>query len=71
MVTAQKGLPAWQGVDVYWTVVDNGEGNASLPDQISLVHTVFTSGGAIAQSHCDSGFAVGLNDVFGNIQVRP
>jgi hypothetical protein len=57
------------GAHVVWTVVDNGEGANSTPDQTS---DFFLVPPAVAQTHCAVGFALPLLPVLsGNLQVHP
>jgi hypothetical protein len=53
---------------VTWRVVDNGQGAAAPPDQISFA---FPSSIAIAEQWCETTPNWGLVPVQGNIQVRP
>jgi hypothetical protein len=56
------------GTFVVWTVVDNGEGNKSPPDQTS---DFFVVDPATAQFHCAVGFNLPLMPVVGgNLQVH-
>jgi hypothetical protein len=62
-------IPITANTHAFWVVVDNGEGQVTPPDQVSLVRF---SNAAIAQTYCTTGF---LSFVFpnqeGNVQVQP
>ena len=67
----QSTEPAFEGLDVVWTIVDNGEGNNGPPDLTSDFFLVGTGG---AQFHCAVGFAFTapvLPVLSGNLQVHP
>ena len=70
-VIEQSDDPAFEGLDVVWTIVDNGEGNDGAPDLTSDFFLVGTGG---AQFHCAVGFpfaAPVLPVLSGNLQVHP
>jgi hypothetical protein len=68
-IVEQSSEPAFVGLHVVWTVVDNGEGKNDPPDQTS---DFFVVPPAIAQAHCATGFNLPLLPVLGgNLQVHP
>lgn len=63
--------PAFEGLHVVWTIIDNGEGGKDPPDQTSDFFLVTDA--ATAQFHCAVGFNLApfLPVLGGNLQVHP
>ncbi len=73
IVTASD-FDGFEGTYAVWTVVDNGEGKNSPPDQATDIR--FGLGEATATTHCETGIDPAAFGTFqdnnrGNVQVRP
>jgi hypothetical protein len=69
-VIEKSSEPAFEGVHVVWTIIDNGEGRNDPPD---LTSDFFGATPAQAQFHCAVGFNLApfLPVLGGNLQVHP